>query len=105
MLARHYAHDLAHLDAGLRQRDVRLETGNRLEVLAIAAGESLRQVIADRRPDLGGFVEVHGEKIAKTRRHDADDGERLIAQDQLFAHNLRIGVEVTLPERMTDDDD
>src|SRR5262247_1259434 len=105
MLARHYVHDRAHLGAGLRQRDVRLETGNRLEVLATAAGERLRDVIADRRPDIGGIVEIRGQYVRKARRHDADDGERLIAQDELFARNLRIGVEAPLPKPVADDDD
>ncbi len=67
------------------------------------------KIEAERSPDGHGLalkwrliITAH---MLESRRQYADNGPALSVQAHQFAHDLRIGVEAILPQRMAEDDD
>ena len=74
--------------------DAGLQPGQHLKSAIAALSQPLGGVAHDERnPDIGAVAEA-----TETRRHDADDGERLRIEQNRAADDPRVAAELTLPE-------
>ena len=72
-------------------------TGDRLQVLAAAAGGRLRAVVSDQRPHVRAPIEPLGYERLEPRRHHANDGELEIVHRDDPPDRGRVAVEAAAP--------
>ena len=97
-------HGFDVLNGGL-QRHAGLGAGDRLQMLAAAAGERLRAVVSDQRPHVRAPIEPLGYERLERRRHHANDGELEIVHRDDPPDRGRVAVEAAAPQPVAQDDD
>ena len=95
----------AHLRLCLSQRDAGAQAPDGAARVIVSRDSFLRRH-RKRHPDIGRFTDsfdiLSPVRKGKTRRHHADDSERLRIEQQCLSQNAAICAEAGLPERMAD---